>query len=155
MVKFCPWIFQKWIFQHGSHTQQIILRVLNSSCSLILISSTPILDFKDVTDDYMHDFNFMSIKFLIFKLNCIRLLFKNFTCNYQLDGCFRKRKQSCLPHMSLDGNNWFLTWGHLFKIWFTRPAKWKKNNSKLPVFIFAVGRKNMSTKNIIQTDSVV
>jgi len=21
----------------------------------------------------------------------------------QLDGCFRKRKQSCVPHMSLDG----------------------------------------------------
>jgi len=27
----------------------------------------------------------------------------------QLDGCFRKRKQSCVPHMSLDGNNWLFT----------------------------------------------
>jgi len=27
--------------------------------------------------------------------------------NKKLDGCFRKRKQSCLLHMSLDGNNCF------------------------------------------------
>jgi len=26
----------------------------------------------------------------------------------KLDRCFQKQKQSCLPHMSVDGNKWVL-----------------------------------------------
>ena len=50
--------------------------------------------------------------------------------------------------------NTFCSLGHLFLIfWFTRPATVvfpkvkKKKKTKLPVFIFADGRKMMSTKN--------
>jgi len=38
---------------------------------------------------------------------------ENVNVKNKLDSCFRKQKQSCLPHMSLDGINFFVDEGEI------------------------------------------